>query len=54
MDMRGTASLIKRFWTDQSGATSPENVIILLIIVVALASAAVLLDGLEILAKSDF
>ena len=28
--MRGTTSFLKRFSTDQSGATSPENVIILL------------------------
>ena len=49
-----TASILKRFWKDQSGATAGEYVLILAIIVVGLASTVVLLDGLEILAKNAF
>ncbi len=48
------ANILKRFWKDQSGATTGEYVIVTLIIVVALASTVVLLDGLEILAKNAF
>ena len=40
-----TASFLKRFWKDQSGATLSEIVIIVALIGVALAGAAILLSG---------
>ncbi len=52
--MTGPVGFLKRFWKDQSGAASGDYVIILAIVIVGLASALVLLDGLEILAKNDF
>ncbi len=43
--MRGTASFLKRFWADQSGATPPEVVIVLAIVGTLLVSTLILVEG---------
>ncbi len=43
--MRGTASFLKRFWADQSGATPPEVVIVLAIFGTWLVGTLILVEG---------
>ncbi len=45
--MRGTATFLKRFWTDQSGATPAEAAIVIAICGVAVAALTVKASGMH-------
>ncbi len=46
-DMRGTATFLKRLWTDQSGATPAEAAIVIAIIGVAIAGLMIKVSGMH-------